>query len=256
MKNTGEKLESYVQYVYSKLLELNDYDDVMVSTNVTIKGKSGATNEFDVFYQFQHLNIECKVVMECKDWNHPVPVGEIRDFVAKIEDVGMGQVIGVMISKNGYQSGALKYAETNGIKLLTEGDLPCISQILLQIIQKAFLPTERSIGEPFWIIMECDNGSVIGSYFSFQETEENEPLIPLFYSNKIAELFLSRYEAADCYCVRGVTQYQLRGLLELEELCNFKFAIFYLPIMLEVENELPFVCLTAKEVSENYLKKY
>ena len=37
MKNTGEKLESYVKYVYSKLVELNDYDDVMVSTNVTIK---------------------------------------------------------------------------------------------------------------------------------------------------------------------------------------------------------------------------
>lgn len=48
--NTGKKLESFVQYVYTKLLSLNGYDDVIVSTNVSIKGLSGSTNEFDVFY--------------------------------------------------------------------------------------------------------------------------------------------------------------------------------------------------------------
>ncbi len=256
MKNKGEMLESYVQYVYSKLLELNDYEDVIVSRNVTIKGKSGATNEFDVFYQFQHLNIECKVAIECKDWKSPVSVGEVRDFAAKIEDIGMGQVIGVMISKSGYQDGALKYAETSGIKVLIGEDLPSIPQIVAGIMKKAFLPSERSVGEPFWTIMECHNGNVTGTYLNIQENEDADPIIPLFYSNKIAELFLSRYEDADSYCVRGVTQYQLKGLLALEEIGNPQFAIFFIPMLVETGNELASVCLTAKEVAENYLNKY
>lgn len=29
----GAGLESYTKYVYSKLLDMNDYDDVIVSTN-------------------------------------------------------------------------------------------------------------------------------------------------------------------------------------------------------------------------------
>lgn len=45
----GASLESYTQYVYSRLLSLNDYEEVIVSKNVAIQGKSGATNEFDVF---------------------------------------------------------------------------------------------------------------------------------------------------------------------------------------------------------------
>lgn len=255
MKNTGKQLESYVQYVYARLLELNDYDDVIVSTNVTIKGKSGATNEFDVFYQFAHLNMECKVVMECKDWQDPVSVKEVRDFVAKIEDVGMGQFVGVMVSKNGYQDGAEKFAQANGIKLLKESDLPTIPQLLAGIIQKAFLPTEKCIGEPFWTIMEYDNGNVTGTYMSIQDEKGDVPIIPLCFSYKIAELVLSKYEDADCYCIRGVTQYQLRGLLALEEFGHPHFAIFFQPMILKGENELPCVFLTANEVAENYLRK-
>ena len=255
MKNTGENLESYVQYVYSKLLELDDYEDVIVSRNVTIKGKSGATNEFDVFYQFQHLNIDCKVVIECKDWNTPVPVGVVRDFVAKLEDIGMGQVIGVMISKSGYQDGALKYAETSGIKVLTGEDLPSISQIVAGIIKKAFLPSKRCVGEPFWTIMECNNGDVSGSYYSININGNHRPTIPLFFSEKMAKFFLSYAKDADYYCVRGVTQYQLKGLLALEKLGDPQFAIFYSPVMMKSNTEIPCVCLSASEVAENYLVK-
>lgn len=255
MKNTGKKLESYVQYVYGRLLELNDYDDVIVSTNATIRGKSGATNEFDVFYQFAHLNMECKVVMECKDWQQPVSIKEVRDFVAKIEDVGMGQYIGVMISKNGYQDGAQKYAGANGIKLLKESELPSIPQLMVGIIQKAFLPSEKCVGEPFWTIMEFKNGNLTGTYMSIQEKEDDVPVIPLFYSYKMAELVLSKYTDANCYCIRGVTQYQLRRLLALEEFGHPQFAIFYQPMILKEKNELPCVVLTANEVEENYLRK-
>lgn len=254
IKNTGKRLESYVQYIYSKLLELNDYDDVIISSNVVIKGKSGATNEFDVFYQFSHLNIECKVAIECKDWKEPVPVKEVRDFVAKIEDVGMGQMIGVMVSKNGYQDGAQKFAEANGIKLLKENDLPSIPQLLAGIIQKGFLPTDKCMGEPFWTIMEYIDGSVTGSYMSVNEDEDGLPIIPLFYSKKIAERFLSKKPDADKFCVRGITQYHLRSLLALEALGHPQFAVFFLPVIPEDE-QLPAIIFEANQIAELYLRK-
>lgn len=255
MKNTGKKLESYIQYIYGRLLELNDYDGVIVSTNVTIKGKSGATNEFDVFYQFAHLNMECKVVIECKDWQQPVSIKEVRNFVAKIDDVGIGQYIGVMISKNGYQEGAQKYAETSGIKLLKESELPSIPQLLVGVMQKAFLPSEKCVGEPFWTIMEFNNGKLTGTYMSIQKKKDDVPVIPLFYSYKMAELVLSKYIDASCYCIRGVTQYQLRGLLSLEEFGHPQFAIFYQPMILKEKKELPYVVLAANQIKEYYLIK-
>ena len=36
MVNTGKSLEDYAQYVYSRLLELNDYENTLVSTKVSI----------------------------------------------------------------------------------------------------------------------------------------------------------------------------------------------------------------------------
>ena len=49
MVNTRKRLENYAQYVYSQLLQLNDFDNTLVSKRVTIRGQSGATNEFDIY---------------------------------------------------------------------------------------------------------------------------------------------------------------------------------------------------------------
>lgn len=52
----GKELENYVQFVYQKLLDFMD-EGAMVSSNVSVIGKSGVKHEFDVYYEFQHLNM-------------------------------------------------------------------------------------------------------------------------------------------------------------------------------------------------------
>lgn len=94
-----------------------------------------------------------------------------------------------MISKSGYQDGALKYAETSGIKVLTGEDLPSIPQIVAGIIKKAFLPSERCVGEPFWTIMECHNGNVTGTYLNIQENEDADLLYRYFIRIKLQNYF-------------------------------------------------------------------
>ena len=63
---SGKFLESYVQFVYQKLLEFLD-EGASVSTNLLIQGKSGVKHEFDVYYEFQHLNIKHRIAIECKE---------------------------------------------------------------------------------------------------------------------------------------------------------------------------------------------
>lgn len=78
---SGKVLESYVQFVYQKLLEFLD-EGALVSTNLLIQGKSGVKHEFDVYYEFQHLNIKHRIAIECKDWNIPfaiIPIEKLKE---------------------------------------------------------------------------------------------------------------------------------------------------------------------------------
>ncbi|WP_438838870.1 restriction endonuclease [Streptococcus pluranimalium] len=224
MANTGKKLEDYAQYVYSQLLKLSDFENTLVSKRVTIKGQSGATNEFDVYYQFSHLNIDCRVAIECKDWKSKVSVKEIRDFATKLSDVGLGNIIGIMISKVGFQEGTKTFADSYGIKLMTEDELPTIADIVSGVFKKGFLPDEKIQGEPFWTLMEIQNGDVTGSYCTVAPNH-----IPLFYSQNMARFFLNLRSDKDKLAVRGISQYQLRGLLNLAESHNQKFVLFPIP---------------------------
>ena len=76
----GKELENYVQFVYQKLLDFMD-EGAMVSSNVSVIGKSGVKHEFDVYYEFQHLNMRHRIAIECKDWNTPVSKGEVGEFL-------------------------------------------------------------------------------------------------------------------------------------------------------------------------------
>ncbi|MGT2933932.1 restriction endonuclease [Streptococcus catagoni] len=252
MVNTGKKLEDYAQYVYSRLLELNDYENVLVSTKVKIKGQSGATNEFDVYYQFTHLNIECRVGIECKDWKKRVSVKEIRDFSTKLKDVGMGNMIGIMISQAGFQEGAKIFAESNGIKLMTVAELPTIVDVLSGVLKKGFLPDEKVKGEPFWMIMEQCNGEVTGSLYQTPNGNNGPATIPLFYSKNLAQLYYEKIPDKEKYCVRGVSRYQLKGLVKMAELMQIQFVLFPLPFSLEGTDLTQIIAIT---VSYEVIKK-
>ena len=259
MVNTGKNLEDYAQYVYSRLLELSDYENVLVSTKVTIKGQSGATNEFDVYYQFNHLNVECRVAIECKDWKTKVSIKEIRDFSTKLQDVGLGNIIGVMISKHGFQEGTKTFAASHGIRLMTVEEFPTIPDIVAGTLKKGFLPDEKVLGEPFWTLMEVRDNKVTGTYYSVGTKEQ--PVIPLFYSKKIVEALLRILPDSSDFAVRGISRYQLRGLINLSKTTDLQFAICTLPyfsLIFEGEiqediGKLPLFITTAKNIEENYL---
>lgn len=124
----GTDWEDYVHYVYSTLLNLKG-ERIQVSKRTTFVLPSGETYEVDVYYEFWKAGVRHRVAIECKDWKSPVSQGQILEFHQKIKNIG-NDLIGVVVSRNGYQDGAVKVAERHGMLALTEATFPTIPQLL------------------------------------------------------------------------------------------------------------------------------
>lgn len=184
--NTGKEFEEYVHQVYEMLLNMKD-DGVIVSRDVRIKGKSGAFEQIDVYYEFIQAGVKHRVAIECKEWSRKVDKGRIYEFIGKIQNIG--NVNGVFIS-NGYQEGAYLAAKQNDILLLKIEDLPSLPYLIGERLATVALPDETYFGELFWTIMELRDGKVTGSYLSIVPQGTDKDCIPLMFSKYHAELVM------------------------------------------------------------------
>ncbi|MGR4068632.1 restriction endonuclease [Billgrantia sp. C5P2] len=57
-------------------------------------------------------------VCECKDYSKPVPVDDVEEFKAKLNQMAGVNVKGLFATSSAYQRGALNYSRSNGIGLL------------------------------------------------------------------------------------------------------------------------------------------
>ncbi|WP_050698015.1 restriction endonuclease [Anaeromassilibacillus senegalensis] len=58
------------------------------------------------------------VIIECKDYSGPIPVSDVEEFHAKLQQIGADNTKGIIIIRSGYyQKSALKYALSKGITL-------------------------------------------------------------------------------------------------------------------------------------------
>lgn len=65
-------------------------------------------------------------VWECKEYKHSVPVDDIEEFHAKLEQIGLHKTKGTVICRNGFQKSAIQYAKAKGIglaRLLPKGSI-------------------------------------------------------------------------------------------------------------------------------------
>jgi hypothetical protein len=56
-------------------------------------------------------------VVECKNYGHPVPVDDVEEFFAKLDQIAGKNVKGALFTTKGYQSGAIVFARSKGIGL-------------------------------------------------------------------------------------------------------------------------------------------
>lgn len=246
--NNWKKLEKHVQEVYSFLLNMKD-EGIVVGHDVQIIDKMGRSHQVDVFYQFEKAGIIHKVAIECKDHGRPIDNGLVAKFYGKL--INAGDIRKVMISKYGFQKLAKEIAEDNDVLLLTIDELPKLNELIAGRIKSVALPDDTTIGEPFWTIMELQNGSVNGSYFGLDNHVTNRTDFVLFYSRDHAQRFFREHELdSKNWCIRGMPQYVFRGfllMLQFFESRGYGASIFF--VSPEISKRDRFFCMsTSSEV--------
>lgn len=124
-------------------------------------------------------------------------------------------VIGVIISKVGYHSGATNFAKKKGILALTIDELPFLGDAIARRLAAVALPDENCIGEPFWTIMMTRDGKNTGVWFALRFDSNDEKVsIPLFFSKYHAERFFKqRRMNKNKWAIKGLPRHVLRGLI-------------------------------------------
>ena len=113
--NPNTEYELFTQSVYQQLLNYHHIGITNVQHNLKLKGRSGCEHQIDVYCEYEKNGVSHRVAIECKNYNKRVPKEKVCAFQGVLAD--LGDVEGIMVTKEGYQKGAKTYAKKYGISL-------------------------------------------------------------------------------------------------------------------------------------------
>jgi hypothetical protein len=58
------------------------------------------------------------VLVECKNYTHPIPVADVEKFFSKLQQVGAANAKGIIATPASFQSGTREFAKAKGIGLM------------------------------------------------------------------------------------------------------------------------------------------
>ena len=121
MAKLSTEYEILVRDLHAALVKNDQVENVNVQHNVRILGRSGATHQIDVYWEFRIAGVTYRTCIECKHYNKKVKKSEVAAFIASMRDIG--NVTGIFATTIGYQKGATLLAQQNGVRLLTVNHL-------------------------------------------------------------------------------------------------------------------------------------
>ena len=113
--NPNTEYERFTQEVYQQLLNYRHPNIANVQHNIKLEGRSGCKHQIDVYWEYEKDGVKHRVAIECKNYSKHVPKEKVCAFHSKISD--LDGVEGIMVSKKGFQRGAIQYAKAYGISL-------------------------------------------------------------------------------------------------------------------------------------------
>jgi hypothetical protein len=115
-KNTGLPYERIVQSIFQAILGQDRARNVVVEHDVKLMGKSGEQHQIDVYWEFEVGGVSYKTLVSAKDWAGNVKKEQVLSFKTILDDVA-GQPRGIIVTREGYQSGAEGFGRHHGITL-------------------------------------------------------------------------------------------------------------------------------------------
>lgn len=110
MSNDSDAYEQFTQQVINELVGVTVHH-----RKVYIGRVSQRDIVIDVSFNYSIAGSDLLFLVECKCYNHAVPVDDVEEFHSKINDIGAHK--GIMVTTVGFQSGAIKTAKGRGIAL-------------------------------------------------------------------------------------------------------------------------------------------
>lgn len=113
--NPNTEYELFTQSVYQQLLNYQHVGITKVKHNKKLKGRSGCNHQIDVYWEYEKDGNIHRKAIECKNYNRRVSKDKVCAFQGVLAD--LGDIEGIMVSKEGFQKGAKEYAKEYGISL-------------------------------------------------------------------------------------------------------------------------------------------
>lgn len=86
------------------------------------------------------------ILIECKNYNHPVPVDDAEEFFQKIQQISGANVKGILVSTSSFQEGCFNFSGSKGIGLIRYYDSKEIKWELMRspsaLVSLGFAETE------------------------------------------------------------------------------------------------------------------
>jgi hypothetical protein len=108
--------EILTRELHEALLRNDGVENTSVLHNVRIRGKSNASHQIDVYWEFLLAGVKYKTCIECKHLNHSVKKSDIAAFATVLDDIG--NTTGIFATTIGFQKGAVQLARERGIRLI------------------------------------------------------------------------------------------------------------------------------------------
>ena len=113
---TATEFETICLSILSRYAEEEELKDFIIVHDKVIKTSDGSY-QIDVYAEFTAFGSKIKVLCECKKYKRKVDREKVAVLHRKLESIGAHK--GILISVNGFQSGAIAYAKAHGIALIT-----------------------------------------------------------------------------------------------------------------------------------------
>ena len=121
MRNLSIEYEILVRDLHAALVANDCVENINVLHNVKLKGRSGATHQIDVYWEFKVAGVKYKTCIECKHYNRRVEKSDVAALISILDDIG--NATGIFATTVGYQSGAVLLAKARGVRLVTVNNM-------------------------------------------------------------------------------------------------------------------------------------
>lgn len=122
----GDKLEQVIYDVFSEDIANGRFWANKDCCKIFIKkGYYSKDREKNIIFDISieiylpgQVNYSVLVLIECKNYNHKVPVDDVEEFYAKTQQISGANIKAIIASTNSFQDGTFKYSRSKGIGLL------------------------------------------------------------------------------------------------------------------------------------------